>query len=191
MTIAPPAFSPQLLPLITAEEFFERFGDSGGCELVDGRIQEMPMPGGIHGKVCLNVGFHLKLYLMRNPIGHAMSNDTFVLLKRDPDTMRGPDICYVSFDKIPQNALPSGALSIPPELIFEVLSPSDTVKATTSKIQEYLTAGVTVGILLNPDTRTATIFRSQAAEQTFAANETLTIPDILPGFAVKAGDFFA
>ena len=71
--LTPPAPAAAPPALLTADEFFDRYQD-GGYDLVDGVLVEMPMPGGTHGQVCVNVGFELKLYLRSNPIGRAFGN---------------------------------------------------------------------------------------------------------------------
>ena len=182
-----PALPP---PLMTGEDFFRDYG-SGGYELIDGRVVENAMPGGEHGISCLSVGFYLKLFLMDNPIGRGFGNDTFFYLRRKPDTIRGPDVFFVSHAKIPANAtVPKGTLTVIPEVTFEVRSPSDSWNEATAKAFEYLSAGVQVAVVFDPDNRTATIFRPDAKPETLKADETLTIPDHLPGFSVPVHRFF-
>ena len=179
---APPA-------LLTADEFFDRYED-GGYDLVDGILVEMPMPGGIHGKVCVKVAVEVELYLRANPIGHAFCNDTFVLLRRKPDTMRGPDVCFVRFATLPADDVPAGPLLVIPELVIEVRSPSDSWPDMERKAADYLRAGVTVVVVVDPPTVSATAFRPNDRRDIFAADQTLTIPDVLPGFAVPVARFF-
>jgi Uma2 family endonuclease len=186
--LTPPAAAQPVL--MTAEEFFDRYED-GGYELVDGLLVEMPMPGGIHGKVCGNVGFELKLYLRSNPIGTTFCNDTFVRLRRNPDTMRGPDVCFVSFATLPAADVPAGPLTVIPELVIEVRSPSDSWPDMERRAADYLKAGVTVVVVVDPPTASATAFRTGGRQDAFAAADTLTIPDVLPGFAVAVGSLFA
>ena len=180
---APPA-------LMTAEEFFDRY-ENGGYELVDGIVTEVPMPGFKHGTVSLNIGFELKLYLRDNPIGHAAGNDTLFQLRRGPDTLRGPDVLFVSYSRQPAGEVPDGPLKVVPELVFEVRSPSDPWTDVVEKVLEYLKAGVSVIVVLDPKTTSASVFRPADRQDIFAADQTLTLPDVLPGFAVVVGTLFA
>lgn len=183
----PTAFVPPAL--MTADEFFARY-ENERYELVDGLLVEMPMPGGIHGRACINVGFELKLYLRANPIGTAFSNDTFIRLRRNPDTVRGPDVCFVSFATLPGDQVPAGMLTVIPEAVFEVRSPSDSWPEMERKAADYLRAGVTVVVIVDPPTASVTAFRTGGRQDMFAATDTLVLSDVLPGFAVPVARFF-
>ena len=79
----------------------------------------------------------------------------------------------------------------PPQHCVEVRSPSNTWIEIFAKVGDFLKAGVTSVLVLDADTRTAYIFRADTGMQIFHANDTLTLPDILPGFSVPVGRFFA
>ena len=179
---APPA-------LLTAEEFFDKYEDAG-YDLVDGVLVEMPMPGGIHGKVCVKVVRIVGNFVEDNNLGHMFGNDTFVRLRRNPDTMRGPDVCFVRFATLPADAVPAGPLLVIPELVIEVRSPSDSWPDMERKAADYLRAGVTVVVVVDPPTASATAFRAGGRQDIFATTDTLTIPDVLPGFAVEVARLF-
>ena len=58
------------------------------------------------------------------------------------------------------------------------------------KVGEYLDAGVRAVLVLDDETRTALLAMADRAPQTLGADDTLTIPDILPGFSVPVRRFF-
>ena len=58
------------------------------------------------------------------------------------------------------------------------------------KVVEHLRAGAAVVILLNPTKRTAMVFRPDAPPPTYRSGDTLTVPDVLPGFAVEVALLF-
>ena len=186
---APVAPPPAPAPM-TDDEFFARY-ENERYELIDGVPVELPMPGAQHGRACISVGFELRLYLRANPIGTAFGNDTFVRLRRNPDTMRGPDVCFVSLATLATEDVPVGPLTVVPELVFEVRSPSDSWPDMERKAADYLRAGVAVVVVVDPPTASATAFRSGGRQDAFAATDTLTVPDVLPGFAVPVARFFA
>jgi len=188
-TVARPAPAPAPPALLTAEEFYTRYG-RGGYALVKGVVTEVSMPGGRHGKVCVKVAYELEAFVRANPLGHVMSNDTLVVLRRGPDTTRGSDVCFVSFDTLPKESVPDGPLTVIPELVFEVRSPSDPWTEVIEKMLDYLKAGVKVVVILDPKTQSASVFRPQDRQEMLEADQTLTIPDVLPGFAVVVGRFF-
>lgn len=180
---------PTAPPLVTVEQFFREHGD-GGFELVKGRVIEVPMPGAKHGKVCQKVTRLVGNYVEEHSLGHVMLNDTLIVLRRGPDTSRGADVCFVSYAKLPPGDVPDGPLEVIPELVFEVRSPSDSWTDAIEKMIDYLKAGVQVVIIFDPKTTSATLFRSDVRQEMFEAGDTLTVPDLLPGFAVPVRQFF-
>ena len=59
-----------------------------------------------------------------------------------------------------------------------------------AKAIEYLVAGVVAVVLLDPKTESASVFRSDTRQEIFEANQTLVVPDVLPGFEVLVKKFF-
>lgn len=170
--------------LLTAEVFFEQYGDRR-FELVDGVPVELPMPGTRHGKVSLRIGNLLLTFVDLHDLGHVMSNDSFVVVRRNPDTVLGPDVYFVSYARLPKGPVPDGPLTVPPELVFEVRSPSDRVADLLDKAAEYLAAGVTYAVVVDPESETATACRRDAEPVVARNHEALTFPDILPGFELS------
>jgi len=188
--LAPPP-APRAAPpaLLTAEEFYDRYG-RGGYELVKGVVQEVAMPGARHGKVCVKVARVLDEFFEANSLGHVMSNDTLMLLRRGPDSMRGADVCFVSHATLPKDAVPDGPLEVIPELVFEVRSPSDPWTEVIEKMLDYVKAGVKVVVILDPKTKSASVFRPTDRQEILEADQTLTLPDVLPDFALVVGKLF-
>ena len=150
------------------------------------------MPGAQHGEVCLNAGAIIREFVKRNKLGRAMSNDSFVVTRTNPAAVRGADVLYISYRTLPASVpTPVGAVTPPLELVVEVRSPSDSPADLAAKAAEYLAAGVRVVLVLDPETDTATVCRRNKPDQPFGPADTLTLPDVLPGFTVPLADFFA
>jgi hypothetical protein len=70
-----------------------------------------------------------------------------------------PDAGWLSGER--HRSIPKAArtkfLSVAPELIFELISPSDTVPAVTKRAGEWVSAGVQIAVVLNPVPRTAVV----------------------------------
>ena len=178
--------------LITAEEFAQR-ADSGFVEeLVKGRIEMSPPAYKGQGYVCGRIIHLLSGHLDDHPIGRVMSNDSGVVTARGPDTVRGADAAYYSFERWPQDAdlFARGYGREIPEIVFEVLSPSDRWKKAVVKAGEYLDAGVTTVVVLDPDKRTAHVFEADRPPVVLNAEDVLRFEAILPGFEVVVGRLF-
>ncbi len=182
---------PPTPPLVTAEEFLRRHGDDSGIELIDGHLVRLPMPGFQHAEVCGNAYALLREFVKPNRLGRVFSNDPFIRTKTDPDSYRGADVVFISYVTLPATTpTPKGAITPPLELVVEVRSPTDSLNEMMAKALEYTDAGVTVVLLLDPEERFAAVFRANQLPQRLEPADTLTLPDVLPGFAVLVAQFF-
>ena len=176
--------------LITAEAFARR-PDSGAVEeLVGGRIVMSPLPNRRHGIVCARVVYLLSRHLEDHPAGRVVGNDAAVVVRRNPDTVRGADVAYYSFERLPREAELGGYGPEVPEVVFEVLSPSDRWARAIAKAGEYLEAGVLRVVVLDPDERTARDFRPDAPPLELGPGDVLQLDPTLPGFEVVVGRLF-
>lgn len=192
--LAPPLPAPAAPPpppLMTADEFLRRHGDDAGIELIAGHPVRLPMPGFQHGEVCFNVALILGGFVKANRLGRIATNDTFVRTRTDPDGVRGADVLFISYATLPaEMPTPKGAITPPLELVVEVRSPTDSLNEMMAKALEYTDAGVTVVLLLDPDERFVAVFRANQLPKRLELTDTLTLPDVLPGFAVPVQSFF-
>src|SRR5947209_3656170 len=117
MSTAPTTTTPGLL---TAEEFARRDDPGHPEELVKGGIVAMPVPGARHGYVCSRASLLVNLYLMEHNVGRVLGNDSGVVTERGPDSVRGPDVSFYRYERMP--LLPVGYPDVPSDLVFEVLS---------------------------------------------------------------------
>lgn len=175
--------------LMTAEEFCARYPNHH-VELVRGVVREVPMPGVEHGLVTANCVYFLSDFVRRSDLGRVVCNDTYVITGRDPDTVRGVDVGYISYTRLPRGPAPKGPLPVAPELAVEVRSPSDAWTDVFAKAEEYFATGVNVVLLIDPQRRIVAVCRTGPAQQDLTDADTLTLPDILPGFAVPVARLF-
>lgn len=165
---------------ITAEEF-ARLPLDGPCELVRGKVVEMPPPKPKHGWICGQILHLIQCYLDAHDIGRVFCNDPGVLTERGPDTVRGGDVVYTSYTRHPKTKSLDEFFE-EPELVFEVLSPGDKTPKVLAKVAEYLQAGVTVVAVIDPTSRTAQLYRESTPPITVGEQGEIVFDDILPGF---------
>lgn len=177
-------------PLITAEEFGRRPDPGHPEELVRGRIVRMPPPKPRHGEICMNMGFHLRLHVHEHDLGRVLCNDSGVITQRGPDTVRGADVAYYSYDRAPRGPLPDRYLDVPPELVAEVLSPDDRWPNVLEKVAEYLNAGVLAVLVLDPERRMIQVFTPDEPVRILGDSDELTLPGLLDDFRVAVRLFF-
>ncbi len=178
--------------LMTAVEYWLLPDDGPPTELVRGRIVPMNMPTPRHGYFCVNVAAILREHVRQNDLGRIMGNDSGVLTERDPDTVRGADVAYFSYERLPRGPIPEGYLDVLPELVVEVRSQTDRWTEIINKVGEYLTAGVGVVCVLDPQSVQAFVFySSDQSPRVFGADEELMLPEVFGDrFHVAVRHFF-
>jgi Uma2 family endonuclease len=176
--------------LITAEEY-ARSKDLGyPTELVRGEIVRMHMPVPRHGQICSRIVELVSPFVRQHHLGHVLCNDAGIITERDPDTVRGGDVWFISYDKLPPGPLPDEYLQAAPDIVFEVLSPSDRRGRLHKKISEYLEVGVAVVCVVDPASETVQLCTEQD-EDLLELTDELTFPQQLPGFRVAVHELFA
>jgi Uma2 family endonuclease len=176
--------------LLTAEEF-GRMPDLGPPdELVRGKIVSYPYRIPRDGEVCATLGWLLERYRKEHDAGYVLIGRTGVIVERNPDTVRGADVAYYSYTRLPKGSLSSSYGPEIPELVFEVKSPSDRWPALLQKVAEYLNAGVLFVTVLDPGEEIAVVYSAEGPPRTFGPDDELTFPDVLPGFRVNVRQVF-
>ena len=176
--------------LLTAEQY-ALLPDSGRpTELVCGKVVEMNFPYPRHGLVCAAAVDILRSFAKQHDLGHVMSNDSGVITERNPDSVRGADVSFYSYARVPRGRLPRGYLSVPPEIVIEVRSDSDRWSKLMKKASEYLDAGVAVVCLLDSDHDSIYVMRADQPPLKLGPDEELTLPEMHESFRVRVGQFF-
>ena len=177
--------------LLTAEEYGALPDLGYPSELVRGKIVRMNIPKPLHGLVCNNISWLITTFVKKHQLGWVFSNDSGVITERDPDSVRGPDVAYCSYKRLPKRSRPKREyLGVAPELAFEVLSADDRWSKLQSKVTEYLDAGVLVVCVVDPKDEFVIVYTPDAAPRQLGRDDVLKLPNVLPGFSVKVREFF-
>ncbi len=153
-------------------------------ELHHGRLITMPPTGDWHGAVENKVSGAL-LYLGEyKGLGKSRCGEVGIVLQRDPDHILGADALFVANSRLPLKHSPEGYLETIPHIVVEVRSKNETVASLVRKAQEYLQAGVVVVWVLDSIQRNVVEYRKGAEARTYTEDDTLTVEDIIPGFAL-------
>jgi Uma2 family endonuclease len=104
--------------------------------------------------------------------------------------VRSPDVTYVCLEKLPNGEAPVEFGQVVPDLVVEVLSPSDSARRIGQKIGEYFECGVPLVWLVDPARKSVTAYRSLSETEQFSAAHTITAEPVLPGFSVPVARFF-
>jgi Uma2 family endonuclease len=174
--------------LVTANELFEH-PEWNPCELVNGKVVAMSPAGGRHGDVAGIIAGLLFAYARGKNAGRVLIAEAGFLLRRNPDTVRAPDVMFVSNERLP-DGVPEGFLPIPPDLAVEIVSPTDKFSDITAKAEEYAAAGVRMVWVVDPQTRRAYVFRPGQAVRSLVETQSLPGEEVLPGFELPLKELF-
>ena len=152
-------------------------------ELHHGRLITMPPPGDIHGAVENNLACELKVQGDRKGFGKARCGEVSVILGRNPDHVVGADAVFITNRRLPTRRSPEGYLETIPELVIEIRSKNDTRAALGRKAEDYLRAGAVIVWVVDPMKREVAEYRQDTPVRIYADADTLTVEDVIPGFA--------
>lgn len=176
--------------MITAEQFFEMSLPDVRAELVDGEVIQMSPPGFDHGDICACLTLELRQFVKGSGLGRVVTETGFIL-RRNPDLVRGPDVAFVSQEKIQRLGRTRKFWPGPPDLAVEVLSPEDRASEILRKVGEYLEAGTRLVWVVDPENQTVSAYRSLHQVRVYSVGEELSGEDVLPGFSLKVAEIFA
>jgi Uma2 family endonuclease len=178
---------------MTAEEFCDfvnrPVNTNKWFELVRGEVIELPPPQKPHGVTTSNIGRIVGNYTFKVGRGYCTTNDAGVILERDPDTVRGPDVAAYDDAEHFEDLHPKYG-EVAPRLAVEVLSPNDRADRIILKITDYLRNGVSLVWVVDPELRNVTVYTPDKGPRVYKENEILTGGNVLPGFKCKVADFF-
>jgi Uma2 family endonuclease len=176
--------------LLTVEEYAEMPDDGPPTELVRGRIIELSRPHFLQGLLCGVLSRILGNWVFDRKLGQIIMNDSGIITHRDPDSLRGADLAYYSFARIPRGSDPGNYPNVAPELVIEVRSPSERWSEIDAKVAEYLGIGVLVVCVIDPEPRTARLYYQDQPDRMVGPDGDLTFPECLPDFSVPMRSLF-
>lgn len=179
---------------ITAEDFFRFVQQSENrgrrFELCAGEVIEMPPTGKFHGFVCGNVVRVLGNFAASRRRGYVCSNDSGVIVGRDPDTVRGPDVTFYE-DQETAETMSRKYAETPPVLAVEVLSPSDSTTAMMHRVMQLLHRGVRTVWVVDPEARQVSVCQTGQQPQLAGPGGWVDGGAALPEFRCRADELFA
>jgi len=176
--------------LMTAEEL-EALGDDFFGELVEGVLIPMSPTAGSHGSIATRLTIVLGAFVVERSLGELFDSSTGFLLRRDPDTVRSPDVAFVAASRLPDGVPHRGYLGLAPDLAVEILSPSNTAAEMTRELADYFGHGTRLVWIVDPDAREVTVYAAGAIPRLLRATDTLDGGDLLPGFTTPVATLFA
>jgi Uma2 family endonuclease len=175
---------------ITADELLDMEDDGRRYELVKGELRMAPPPGSEHGEVTMNLAGLLFQYVKKNNLGVVYAAETGFKLESNPDTVRAPDVAFVRIETVQLTGRLPGYRSGSPDLVVEVLSPSDRVASVEEKVGEWLAGGARMVWVVSPKLHTVTVYHSLTEIVTLTEKDQLDGGEVVPGFQMNVAEIF-
>jgi Uma2 family endonuclease len=175
---------------VTAEQLWRMPDDGMRRELVGGELRVMTPAGTEHGRIAMRVGRFLGDHVDKHGLGMALAAETGFVVAHDPDTVRAPDAAFVSKERAEQVGKTARFWPGAPDFAAEVISPGDSFTEVEEKALMWLEAGTKAVLVLDPERRTATVYRAPGEARVHTAEETIDLADAVPGWRVSLRELF-
>ena len=172
------------------EQFATLSRDAGRSELVEGELRMMSPAGGRHGRVAMNCGRLLANHVDEHMLGIVYAAETGFVLARDPDTVRAPDVAFVSADRVSDIGDESAFVPFAPDMAIEVVSPSDSFSGLEEKAFSWLNAGTRLVLLVDPANETVRVYRSTDDIAVLGKGDVISASDVVDGWQVAVAKLF-
>jgi Uma2 family endonuclease len=182
--------SSTITKLTTANELLAMPDDGYRYELIEGELIRMSPAGDEHGRVIMRISGPLFVHVDAHNLGNVYGAETGFLLQQNPDTVRAPEVAFVSKERVEATGRILGYRAGAPDLVVEVSSPSDRKREIHNKAAEWLAAGSRLVWVVDPKTRTITVYRSVSDVETLSEKDLLEGEGVVPGFRIEVVKIF-
>ncbi len=177
----------------TEEQFRElvKFNPDLRWELTaQGEVIVMPPTGSETGNYNFELGGYFAIWNAQNKQGKGFDSSTGFKLPNG--AIRSPDIAWIAQERWEKLSPEQRRQFAPicPDFVLELVSPSDDLATVQAKMREYLENSCRLGWLVNPETRSVTIYRPHVPPETVTFDVVLSGEDVLPGFSLDLRHIF-
>ena len=175
--------------LMTADELARLPEIGEWYELVRGELRTVALPSMEHAAAVANFGGELWAYVRATGLGRAYGR-IGCLLDSDPDTVLAPDVAFIRQERLtaaPQPGYWAGA----PDLVVEIISPSDRYSEVDEKVADWLAYGARMVLVVNPRWHTVLVHRPGQPPGLLTEEDTLDGADVVPGWQLPVREIFA
>ena len=175
-------------PIISGEQLAQ-MPNNGRVELVKGQIVSLEWHTFTHALLVARLSALIGDQVIHKQ-GHVLGGGAGVYTQRQPDTVRGVDVAFVSANRFNQRTPHLTYLDVTPELIVEVLSPYDRWAEVAKKLDEYFAAGALQVWIVEPEEKLVYIYTSPTQAVRSAVGDTIADVPFLPGLTIAVQEIF-
>ena len=174
--------------LLTAADLMRLYSEGVRGELIRGVLHQTVASGLEHGQIVVNLAFLVGVVVKAGRLGWWFGSDSGVQLEWGPDTVREPDLGFISAARLPLDVRVPGYAEIVPDLVVEIVSPNDRPVAVHDKAQMWLRYGVRLVWVVDPATRTIAVLPAEGPARTLDEDDMLDGGEVIPGFSCAVRD---
>lgn len=175
---------------MTAEQLAELPDDAHRVDLVEGELRRMTPAGFEHGRLAMLLGYIVMDFVRRHHLGVVVAAETGFVLQRAPDTVLAPDVAFIAADRAPGHGEQRGFAELTPDLVVEVVSPSDRASEVVEKALLWLDAGARLVWIVDASEALVTAYEPNGVAHLLRGDDVLHGGDVLPGFSLRLSELF-
>ncbi|MDD1429064.1 Uma2 family endonuclease [Dolichospermum sp. ST_sed9] len=178
-----------IMTIKDVEQVQTAFSEAGldyDVELTNGRISIVGPSDIVSSEISSRLIAFLFAWVNPRRLGRVFDSAGGFIL---PDSnLTAPDVSFVRAARLRQSPRYFGELV--PDLVVEIKSQSDRIKPLVTKILNFITLGAVIGILIDPDEETVTVYRHQSEPTIFNNGDILTLPELFPGWELAISELW-
>lgn len=176
--------------LTTADELLRYPSGGYRYELIEGELKKMAPAGNEHGSLAALLTGFLIVHVRAQRLGKVYAAETGFKLSSDPDTVRAPNVAFISQRRLDEVGSVQGYWPGAPDLVAEVVSPSDLYTEVNDKVGEWLAAGSSMVVVVNPR-RQQVFVHSRTEVKVLGVGDTLDGSNVVPGWQLPIEELFS
>lgn len=187
---------------MSVDDFMRRYEAEGPFEIIDGEIVKVSPTKYGHTHIIWRLMKAFMAHLLQTSVGELYAESPFIMpeAKDSPDWVKAsrvPDLAFYTAERLARyRAETPDALDKPlalvPDLVIEVISPTDSYTDVTRKATLYREDGVQAVWVVDPGSQTVTVYaRGSNQQATYTAGQTLAADPVIPGFTLAVAAIFA
>ena len=178
-----------IMTIKDVEQVQTAFSEAGldyDVELTNGRISIVGPSDIVSSEISSRLIAFLFTWVNPRRLGRVFDSAGGFIL---PDSnLTAPDVSFVRAARLRQSPRYFGELV--PDLVVEIKSQSDRIKPLVTKILNFITLGAVIGILIDPDEETVTVYRHQGEPTILNNGDILTVPELFPGWELAVSELW-
>jgi Uma2 family endonuclease len=166
--------------------------DQHRFEWVDGQLKEKPSMGAKANRVATILARLLDTHAAAHRLGWVFAEKCgYQSFPHESRRVRFPDVSFIARGRVPNDHLPDGHMTVPPDLDVEVVSPNELAEETEARVADYLSVGVKLLWMIYPNTRSIWVLHRDGTAARLTEAQELSGEDVLPGFTCPIRTLFA